>query len=178
MLLLIVHDKFPTSQEMCLSLDSTQESASIVTQLWAQKYPDINGVGGRRVLSLLSSLSFPPQFSLGTQLAAAYLLGARWELSWQGSYVPFPSPHFPCYILAPIFISRALLQILSGSVDLVSKAWESEQNCSSANMSSMRVLWEALANGLISFFLLLVYSYCALEAAATCTSRKFRFYTF
>lgn len=135
MLLLIVHDKFPSSQEMCLSLQSTQGSASIVTQLWAQKYPDINGEEGRRVLSLLSSLSFSPQFSLGTQLGARFFWVQGGHF-WQGSYIPFSSPLFLCYILAPISISRALVQLFSGSVNLINKAWESEQNCSSANMSS------------------------------------------
>lgn len=176
--LLIVHDKFPTSQEMCLSLDSTQGSASIATQLWAQKYPDINGVEGRRVLSLLSSLSFSPQLSLGTQLGAGCFWVQGGHFSWWGSYVPSSFPLFPCYILAPISISRALGQLFSGSVNLVNKAWEWEQNCSSANMSSTWVSWEGPANRLISFFLLFVCNYCTLEAAAACTRRKFRFYNF
>lgn len=56
---------------------------------------------------------------------------------WWGSSVPFPPPSLPHYI--PVYISRALLQLFSGSVNLVNTAWESEQNCSTANMSSIRV---------------------------------------
>lgn len=89
--LLTVHDKFPMSQEMCLSLDSTEERASIVTQLWAQKYPDINGVGRKMVLSLLSSLSFPPQFPLGTQQEAAFLVSGRGALL-VGVFCPLSTP--------------------------------------------------------------------------------------
>lgn len=177
MLLLIVHDKFPTSQEMCLSLDSTQESASIVTQLWHKNILILMEWEGGGCWAC-----FPPFPSLCSSAWARswrlFLLGVRWALLLVGVLYALPIPCFRCYILGPIYLSRALVELSSGSVNLAKKAWESEQNCSSASMSSIRVSWEGWANGFISFFLLLVYNYCALEAAATCTSRKFRFYNF
>lgn len=86
---------------------------------------------------MLSSLSFPLQFSLGTELEAGFLLGARWALLLVGILYALFIPPLPLLLFGPHYISRALVQFFSASVNLVNKAWESEQNCSSANMSSI-----------------------------------------